>query len=57
MPWQFGKLDANLVEREPHSLGEDDKGDPSYHRAGVPAMPRIVTLRLDKSLFLIEPQG
>jgi len=56
MPGQFGKLGANLVEREPYPLGEDDKRDLSYDGTRVPAMARIVALGMDEPLFLIKPQ-
>src|SRR6185295_3329626 len=53
---QPGELGADLVQRQPDLLGEDDEGDAPQHRAWIPAMARAGALRADESLLLIETQ-
>jgi len=54
---QVGQRRANLVEREPDSLGGANERDSTQHVGVVPAVPRHVPLGLDQTLVLVEPKG
>ena len=54
---ELGELRADLLERQPDPLREDDEGDPAQHRARIAAMPGASPLRRDEPTLLVEAQG
>ncbi len=54
---QLGELGADLAQRQPDPLGEDDEGDPSQYRARVAPVTRAGALRGDQPPLLVEAQG
>jgi S-adenosylmethionine:tRNA ribosyltransferase-isomerase len=53
---QLGQLGADLVERQPDPLGEDDEGDAPQHLAPVAAVAGARSLRADEAPLLVVAQ-
>ena len=51
---KLGELAADLLERQPDALGEDDEGDPAQHRPRVATVARTCPLGADQSSLLVE---
>ena len=48
------KLRADLLEREPDALGEDDESDPTEDWPWIAAVPGPCPLGADEALLLVE---
>ena len=51
------ELDADFLEREPDTLGEDDEGDSAKDRSRIAAVARTRPLGVDEPPLLVEAQG
>jgi hypothetical protein len=51
------ELGADLVERQPDALSEDDERDPAEHRPPVAAVARARALGADQPALLVEAKG
>ena len=54
---ELGELLADLVERQPDPLGEDDEGDPPQHAPRIAAVARPGALGLDQPALVVVAQG
>ena len=54
---ELRKLDADLLERQPDALGEDDEGDTAKDRARIAPMAGAGSLRGDQASLLVKAKG